>query len=57
VQEILSALATLSPKQRAAVLLHDQEGFTSPEVAKLLGMSPPRSASTCSVAATTCARS
>lgn len=39
VQEILSALATLSPKQRAAVLLHDQEGFTSPEVAKLLGMS------------------
>ena len=39
VQEILAALATLSPKQRAAVLLHDQEGFTSPEVAKLLGMS------------------
>ena len=39
VHEILSALATLSPKQRAAVLLHDQEGFTSPEVAKLLGMS------------------
>ncbi len=38
-QEILAALATLSPKQRAAVLLHDQEGFTSPEVATLLGMS------------------
>ncbi len=37
--EILAALATLSPKQRAAVLLHDQEGFTSPEAAKLLGMS------------------
>ena len=37
--EILAALAQLSPKQRAAVLLHDEEGFTSPEVATLLGMS------------------
>ncbi len=37
--EILAALARLSPKQRAAVLLHDEEGFTSPEVASLLGMS------------------
>ncbi len=39
VQEILKALATLSPNQRAAVLLHDEEGFTGPEVGRLLGMS------------------
>ena len=39
VQEILSALAHLSPNQRAAVLLHDEEGFTGPEVGRLLGMS------------------
>jgi RNA polymerase sigma factor (sigma-70 family) len=39
VQEILTALARLSPNQRAAVLLHDEEGFTGPEVGRLLGMS------------------
>jgi RNA polymerase sigma factor (sigma-70 family) len=39
VQEILGALAKLSPNQRAAVLLHDVEGFTGPEVGRLLGMS------------------
>ena len=39
VQEILAALARLSPNQRAAVLLHDEEGFTGPEVGHLLGMS------------------
>ena len=39
VQEILAALARLSPNQRAAVLLHDEEGFTGPEVGRLLGMS------------------
>jgi RNA polymerase sigma-70 factor, ECF subfamily len=39
VQEILEALAQLSPNQRAAVLLHDEEGFTGPEVGRLLGMS------------------
>jgi RNA polymerase sigma factor (sigma-70 family) len=39
VQEILGALAHLSPNQRAAVLLHDEEGFTGPEVGRLLGMS------------------
>ena len=38
-QEILTALARLSPNQRAAVLLHDQEGFTGPEVGGCLGMS------------------
>lgn len=40
VREILEALATLSLNQRAAVVLHDQEGMTAPEVAHLLGMSP-----------------
>jgi RNA polymerase sigma-70 factor (ECF subfamily) len=39
VQEILAAIRTLSPNQRAAVLLHDEEGFTGPEVGRLLGMS------------------
>ena len=39
VQEILGALARLSPNQRAAVLLHDEEGFSGPEVGRLLGMS------------------
>lgn len=38
VQEILSALETLSTNQRAAVLLHDQEGYTAPEVGRLLGL-------------------
>jgi len=39
VQDVLSALWTLSPNQRAAVLLHDQEGFTAPEVGQLIGIS------------------
>ncbi len=39
VQQILGALAELSTNQRAAVLLHDVEGFTGPEVGRLLGMS------------------
>jgi DNA-directed RNA polymerase specialized sigma24 family protein len=39
VEAILAALAHLSPNQRAAVLLHDEEGFTGPEVGHLLGMS------------------
>lgn len=38
IQAIVHALAELSPNQRAAVLLHDEEGFTAPEVARLLGM-------------------
>jgi len=36
---VLRALGNLSPNQRAAVLLHDEEGFTGPEVGRLLGMS------------------
>jgi DNA-directed RNA polymerase specialized sigma24 family protein len=40
VQDVLSALRTLSPNQRAAVLLHDQEGFTAVEVGRLIGISP-----------------
>ena len=39
VQDVLSALWTLSPNQRAAVVLHDQEGFTAPEVGRLIGIS------------------
>ena len=39
VQDVLGALWSLSPNQRAAVLLHDEEGFTGPEIARLLGMS------------------
>ncbi len=41
VQELLAALGQLSPRQRAAVLLHDEVGYTSLEVAGLLGMSAP----------------
>ena len=41
VQELLVALGRLSPHQRAAVLLHDADGFTGPEVGRLLGMSAP----------------
>lgn len=39
IQDVIRALAALSPNQRAAVVLHDQEGFTGPEVGRLLGMS------------------
>jgi RNA polymerase sigma-70 factor (ECF subfamily) len=39
IQDVIRALAMLSANQRSAVLLHDLEGFTSPEVARLLGMS------------------
>ncbi len=35
----MKALGTLSTNQHAAVLLHDEEGFTGPEVGRLLGMS------------------
>ena len=40
IHDVLVALGKLSGHQRAAVLLHDEEGLTAPEVAKLLGMSP-----------------
>jgi RNA polymerase sigma-70 factor (ECF subfamily) len=39
VQDVMAALWTLSPNQRAAVLLHDEEGFTALEVGRLLGIS------------------
>jgi RNA polymerase sigma-70 factor, ECF subfamily len=39
VLDVLKALGVLSTNQRAAVLLHDEEGFTGPEVGRLLGMS------------------
>lgn len=39
IQDVIRALAVLSPNQRAAVLLHDLEGFTGHEVARLLGIS------------------
>ena len=39
IQDAIRALTILTPNQRAAVLLHDLEGFTSPEVGQLLGMS------------------
>jgi RNA polymerase sigma factor (sigma-70 family) len=39
VQDVLRALASLSPNQRRAVLLHDEEGFTAPEIGRLLGIS------------------
>jgi RNA polymerase sigma-70 factor, ECF subfamily len=39
VQDVLRALEGLSPNQRASVLLHDEEGFTGPEVGRLLGIS------------------
>jgi RNA polymerase sigma-70 factor (ECF subfamily) len=39
IQDVIRALAQLSPNQRAAVLLYDLEGFTGPEVGRLLGMS------------------
>lgn len=35
--EILEALARLSPRQRAAVVLHDHVGYSTREVAAILG--------------------
>lgn len=37
IADVIRALAALSPRQRAAVLLHDAEGYSGPEVARLLG--------------------
>jgi RNA polymerase sigma-70 factor (ECF subfamily) len=39
VQDVIRALATLSPNQRAAVLLSDLEGLPAREVGALLGVS------------------
>jgi RNA polymerase sigma-70 factor (ECF subfamily) len=38
-QDLFRALAHLSPNQRAAIILHFEEGLTVPEVSKLLGIS------------------
>jgi len=37
---VLEALAALPPRQRAALVLHDLEGKTSQQVARILGSSP-----------------
>jgi RNA polymerase sigma-70 factor (ECF subfamily) len=37
--DVLQALGSLTVKQRAAVLLHDVEGFTSIEIGRMLGIS------------------
>jgi RNA polymerase sigma-70 factor (ECF subfamily) len=37
--DVFRALGTLSPNQRASVLLHDSEGFTSVEIGRMLGIS------------------
>jgi RNA polymerase sigma-70 factor (ECF subfamily) len=37
---VLDALATLPPRQRAALVLHDLEGKTSQQVARILGSRP-----------------
>jgi RNA polymerase sigma factor (sigma-70 family) len=37
--DLLKALATLSPKQRAATILHFYAGYTTKEVAEILGSS------------------
>jgi RNA polymerase sigma-70 factor, ECF subfamily len=38
--DLLGALDALPFKQRAVVILHDEEGFPAAEVARLLGISP-----------------
>jgi RNA polymerase sigma-70 factor (ECF subfamily) len=38
--DLIRALDTLPAKQRAAVILHDEEGYPSAEVARLMGLSP-----------------
>jgi RNA polymerase sigma-70 factor, ECF subfamily len=40
VDAVRSALATLSPRERAALVLRDLEGLTSEEVSKVLGSRP-----------------
>jgi len=41
VHDIVVALAALPERQRASVILHDQEGFTAPEVGRMLGIAAP----------------
>lgn len=37
--DVVRALSSLSDRQRASVILHDQEGFTAPEIGRMLGIS------------------
>jgi RNA polymerase sigma factor (sigma-70 family) len=39
-RELVAALARLSPKQRAAVVLHHAEGYSLREIAAIIGSSP-----------------
>ncbi|AEE47647.1 SigE family RNA polymerase sigma factor [Cellulomonas fimi] len=39
-QTLVAALATLSPRQRACVVLHHLDGLSGPEVADVLGIAP-----------------
>jgi DNA-directed RNA polymerase specialized sigma24 family protein len=57
VRDVLEALATLMLNQRAAVVLHDQEGMTAPESRVFSGSQPRRSECICSVDASGCGRS
>jgi RNA polymerase sigma-70 factor (ECF subfamily) len=41
VRDLVEALKTLSPRQRAAVLLHDYAGYPVREVAGIVGSTPP----------------
>ena len=39
--DLIRALETLPAKQRAAVILHDEEGYSAAEVGDLLGIAAP----------------
>src|SRR6476469_10659690 len=39
--DLIRALETLPAKQRAAVILHDEEGYSAAEVGRLLGIAAP----------------
>jgi len=38
--DLIRALDALPPKQRAVVILHDEEGYAAAEVGRLLGIAP-----------------
>jgi RNA polymerase sigma factor (sigma-70 family) len=39
--DLIRALEALPAKQRAVVILHDEEGYSAAEVARLIGIAPP----------------
>ncbi len=39
--DLLAALSKLSTRQRACVILHHYAGYTTPEIARVLGSTPP----------------